>query len=325
MPTPATARPKFSPRPPRSAEERLPLLYRALTDQIDDGHFQNAKKTCRKILALDPASTPTFQALLFLLLDTDDYAASLELVTAPPAGQTGGLEFERAYCLYRLKREGEALEVLSKVAGERRARVLEAQIRYRLGEYERAQEIYEDLLSSVESSSAEYDDIQTNLSATAAHLAFLAHDHTAHLSAPARASVGTSAAGASELKPYTPTEAELESYVPGLPSGWGSRGVTKAAVGEPHKAVKKDKPEGADGGRKTRHRLPKGASADRPFSGDPERWMPLRQRATYIAAQSKKKGAKESMGTGFTQGSTASGGGGGGGGGGNKNKKGKTK
>ena len=53
----------------------------------------------------------------------------------------------------------------------------------------------------------------------------------------------------------------------------------------------------------------------------------MRQRASYMAAQNKKKGAKESMGTGFTQGSTSqqSGGGGGGGGGGNKNKKGKKK
>jgi signal recognition particle subunit SRP72 len=53
----------------------------------------------------------------------------------------------------------------------------------------------------------------------------------------------------------------------------------------------------------------------------------MRQRATYIAAQNKKKGAKESMGTGFTQGSTSAqqNSGGGGGGGGGKNKKGKKK
>jgi hypothetical protein len=62
-------------------------------------------------------------------------------------------------------------------------------------------------------------------------------------------------------------------------------------------------------------------------SHQPERWLPLKQRASYIASLSKKKGGKESMGTGFTQGSThsASGGGGGGGGGGGKGKKGKKK
>jgi signal recognition particle subunit SRP72 len=51
----------------------------------------------------------------------------------------------------------------------------------------------------------------------------------------------------------------------------------------------------------------------------------MRQRASYITAQAKKKGAKESMGTGFTQGSTAQQSSGGGGGGGGKNKKGKRK
>ena len=40
-----------------------------------------------------------------------------------------------------------------------------------------------------------------------------------------------------------------------------------------------------------------------------------------MAAQTKKKGVKESMGTGFTKGSTAQQSGGGGGGGGGKDKK----
>ena len=56
--------------------------------------------------------------------------------------------------------------------------------------------------------------------------------------------------------------------------------------------------------------------------GQPDRWLPVRQRASYVAAMSKKKGQNLSMGTGMTQGSTtqwaASGGGGGG-----KKKKGK--
>ena len=57
--------------------------------------------------------------------------------------------------------------------------------------------------------------------------------------------------------------------------------------------------------------------------------MPLRQRASYINAQSKKKGANQSMGVGMTQGSSSNGGGTAGGGGGgvrgggvNKKKKG---
>lgn len=51
----------------------------------------------------------------------------------------------------------------------------------------------------------------------------------------------------------------------------------------------------------------------------------MRQRTSYMAAQAKKKGVKESMGTGFTQGSTAQHSSGGGGGGGKDKKKGKRK
>jgi len=39
---------KFTPRPPAPVAERLPKLYRALTDQVNDGFFDNAKKTCKK-------------------------------------------------------------------------------------------------------------------------------------------------------------------------------------------------------------------------------------------------------------------------------------
>ncbi len=47
--SPATLKRKAStPRPPRIASDRLPVLYRALTDQVDDGYFHNAISTCKK-------------------------------------------------------------------------------------------------------------------------------------------------------------------------------------------------------------------------------------------------------------------------------------
>ncbi|EJT46889.1 hypothetical protein A1Q1_04401 [Trichosporon asahii var. asahii CBS 2479] len=45
---------KWTPRPERPASERLPKLYRALADQVNDGYFDNAKKTCRKNPPLPP-------------------------------------------------------------------------------------------------------------------------------------------------------------------------------------------------------------------------------------------------------------------------------
>lgn len=37
----------FTPRPPRSKEERLPKLYLGLTEQVENGHFDGAIRTCK--------------------------------------------------------------------------------------------------------------------------------------------------------------------------------------------------------------------------------------------------------------------------------------
>jgi signal recognition particle subunit SRP72 len=80
------------------------------------------------VLHLDPTSLPAFQTLLFLHLHTDDYAAALSLLDNPPAAATS-LEFERAYCLYRLHREKEALGLMEKLQSDgRKEKHLEAQI-----------------------------------------------------------------------------------------------------------------------------------------------------------------------------------------------------
>ncbi|KAE8538054.1 hypothetical protein D1P53_006121 [Cryptococcus gattii VGV] len=298
----------FTPRPPRPAEERLPKLYRALTDQVDDGYFENAIKTCKKILAVDASSQTAFQTLLFLHLQTDDYTSALSLLDHP--SHEGSLDFERAYCLYRLHREKEALEVLKGLNEKgRKMDHLEAQILYRLGEYSQAQEIYENMLANSDVSSPEHADIVTNLSATTAHLEFDAHGYHSHLS--------TTISSTSQ----TPMNAaDLENIVPSLPTGWSTGGLA-ATVEKKTAAVKA--PEEKNKRSRPRHKLPKGAVAGNEFTEDLERWIPLRQRLSYITAQSKKKGAKESMGTGFTQGST--GGHSAGSGAGGKNKKGKRK
>lgn len=86
------------------------------------------ERLTRVVLTLDPKSIPAFQTLLFLCLQTDDYTTALDIVSNPPAG-AGSLEFERAYCLYRLHREKEALAIVEKLDDRgRRVDHLEAQI-----------------------------------------------------------------------------------------------------------------------------------------------------------------------------------------------------
>lgn len=132
----------FKPKDPLPAEERLPKLYRALTDQVEGSHFDGAVKTCKKsrhilhslrpeltlvVLSLDPTSSSAFQTLLFLHLHTDDYASALAVLDS--SSLASSLEFERSYCLYRLHREKEALEILQKASTTgRKVKHLEAQI-----------------------------------------------------------------------------------------------------------------------------------------------------------------------------------------------------
>ena len=48
--TNTTSKPKtkFTPRPPISPEEKLKKLYAGLVDQINEGYYDNAVRTCRK-------------------------------------------------------------------------------------------------------------------------------------------------------------------------------------------------------------------------------------------------------------------------------------
>ncbi|CAD6577284.1 MAG: hypothetical protein TREMPRED_001899 [Tremellales sp. Tagirdzhanova-0007] len=302
----------FTPRPPRSADERLPTLYRALTDQVDDGYFQNAIKT---FLALDASSTSAFQTLFFLNLHTDDYQAALDLLANAPSSSP--LDFEKSYCLYRLHREKEAAVILMGLVERGRKELhLEAQVRYRLGEYKKAQELYDELLAGCDSYSPEHPDILTNISATTVHHDFLSHLYHSYLSVPPPPDLG------SETPARIPSSGDLESYVPSLPAGWAKRGLENVKKVAPEKDAKKEKSKG-----KVRHKLPKGVAPGKPFTEDPDRWLPLRQRSSYIVNMSRKKGGNLSMGTGMTQGSTSTAvnAPGGGDGGGGKSKKGKKK
>lgn len=74
------------------------------------------------VLSLDPKSDAAFKTLLFLLLETDAYAPALELVESTIAAQSrGNLEFEKAYCLYRLHKEEESLKIVESVKGTARS------------------------------------------------------------------------------------------------------------------------------------------------------------------------------------------------------------
>ncbi|CAA7260374.1 unnamed protein product [Cyclocybe aegerita] len=167
---------KSTPRQPLSTQERLRRLFTSLCAQIDGGHFGNAVKTCDKILRLEPKDSDARQTKLFLLLQTEQYNAALDLINSNDDKDKHA--YERAYCLYRLQREAEAretLEVIKKEKGEDDRGIvhLEAQLNYREGSYQDAFELYNQLLDTAEPNSEEHSDILTNLQAAQKHLDFI--------------------------------------------------------------------------------------------------------------------------------------------------------
>jgi len=166
---------KAGPKPPLGVSERLNRLFTSLCAQIDGGHFNNALKTCDKILRLEPNDVDAVQTKLFLLLQTEQYQPVLSLIE-----HEGNQDhaFERSYSYYRLQREEEARQILTTIKDEkgdddRGVMHLEAQLCYREGLYQEAVELYNQLLDTAERGSEEHSDILTNLQASQKHLDFI--------------------------------------------------------------------------------------------------------------------------------------------------------
>jgi Flp pilus assembly protein TadD len=88
---------------------------------------------CDRVLALDPSDGSASHAKLVALIELGRYEE------AEPLAAAAGAVYERAYCLYQLSREDEALALLppEDQATEAEA-VLAAQILYRQGAYREA-------------------------------------------------------------------------------------------------------------------------------------------------------------------------------------------
>lgn len=123
---------------------RLKRLFNSLVAQVDDGHFTNAIKTCNKsisvvltlvrlidnliplVLAVQADDPDALQTKLFLLLQTDQYKPALALMDA---STDVDYTFERAYALYRLQNEADAMKLLTEMKQEHRGMLhLEAQL-----------------------------------------------------------------------------------------------------------------------------------------------------------------------------------------------------
>lgn len=283
---------------PLSLAEKLKRLFNSLCAQVDGGHFANAIKTCDKILRLEPSDQDAAQTKLFLLLQTEQYGAALSLIDSQ-----GDHAFEKAYSLYRLHQEAEVEGLVAEMKktpseDERGVIHLEAQLNYRRGSYQKAFDLYNELLDSTEPDTEEHSDILTNLEATQKHLDFIDSGFSRALDA----------------LPSSLTSA-LESVPPPAPPQTSFLAASSSVViAEEEKkapAPKKIRPK----------RVPPGVTPGVTPPPDPERWLKKSERSTFHSSHKKKKGGGGGATQGFVESvSTPSAGGGGSGGGGGKPK-----
>ncbi|EIW80137.1 hypothetical protein CONPUDRAFT_90474 [Coniophora puteana RWD-64-598 SS2] len=288
------------PKQPAPVLDRIKRLFGSLCAQIDGGHFPNALKTCNKILRLDPTDVDARNAKLFLLLQTEQYTAALELLGE--GSPSDARNFERAYAYYRIQREEEAADVLGQIKGKenddplvaRGVIHLEAQLGYRQGSYESSLELYNELLDTAEPNTEEHSDVLTNLTATQTHQDFISTDYLRALDAlPPQ--VVNALEETPPPQPTTQAQTQLAGHLPSNDTTAAKEGIDGTKPKSPRKS-----------------RLPKGVVLGVTPLPDPERW--LRKSERTIQPHHKKK--RGGGGGGATQGSVAdappSGGGGGG-------------
>jgi len=115
---------------------------------FDREEYDRALPLCAKALQSKPDSAMVRRCRVFALLSLSKWAEALQACEGY-ATREEAFGFERAYCLYRLNRFQDALAAIDKgkSTGEDESTLkrLEAQVRYRMGEYENCARMYEGL------------------------------------------------------------------------------------------------------------------------------------------------------------------------------------
>ncbi|KAG8743440.1 hypothetical protein FRC10_012019 [Ceratobasidium sp. 414] len=280
-----------SSKAPKPTEVRVKQLFKSLCAQIDGGHLANAIKTCDKILRLAPDDADVLQTKLYLLLQTDQYPRALEIVESMSSGAGSSKPptgLEKAYVLYRMHKESEAKAIVDETKGKDGTPKegfahLEAQLSYRLGEYDGAKEIYDRILDNGNLNAEGQNDIMTNLAAIQSHIDFLRSGFYDSLRA--------SGVSVSQLE---------EAPAPAPPATTTAVSVATPAVAVPVVAVPVAAPKGPRKGR-----LPKHVVLGVTPMPDPERWIKKRERTYVTFGQGRKgkgKGKKEGATAGYSQG-----------------------
>ncbi|XP_020610040.1 signal recognition particle subunit SRP72-like [Orbicella faveolata] len=146
----------------------IPQLFTELDRFAKDGNYAKAQKIANKILQEKPDDKEAFHCKVIALIHQSFFREAVDVInSAPKKGIEIDLHFEKAYCLYRLNKTQEALDILNAIAEPlQHEKELKAQVLYRLEDYRACLDLYRDLIKN---SQDDYgDERETNLAAVIA-------------------------------------------------------------------------------------------------------------------------------------------------------------
>lgn len=139
--------------PPTSTEEEVDIQqYSALRQLLQRDRHLKAVDLCNKILARCPKDVNAIHVKIVCLIHLGQFDQAIEC-----AALSQEFVFEKAYCLYRRGNFDDALKAcqLATNRSENNFKNLEAQINYKLGNYQESFALFNDLISNIEQPSEE--------------------------------------------------------------------------------------------------------------------------------------------------------------------------
>ncbi|XP_014226163.1 signal recognition particle subunit SRP72 [Trichogramma pretiosum] len=152
-----------------SKENNLSSLYAELYKQGQNQEYERALKTANRILSLSQEDESALHCKVVSFIQLSKFNDALQIINKYPK-LLPKLEFEKAYCLYRLNQVSEAYKIIENIQNPSlKIKELKAQILYRLEMYEDCFAMYREIIKN---SNDEYEDErETNLAAVCVHLA----------------------------------------------------------------------------------------------------------------------------------------------------------
>ncbi|CAO3591785.1 unnamed protein product [Absidia cylindrospora] len=165
-----------------SKEQQVATLINELAKSTSEYDDEHSLSLCDQLIKLQGENdTLPLHCKVVTLIRLEKYHDALSFMGRKLRDNNSiNLTFEKLYCYYRTNQWQQALELLDAAKkshpNDTAVRFLEAQLLYGQDKFEEAIDIYESLLQQVDEQDAIYEEVQVNLLAAKAGLAFLVPD-----------------------------------------------------------------------------------------------------------------------------------------------------